>query len=361
MPRPSTSSACSGRRPQPATPRQPSRRSPRTAFWAHRLLQQLGRAPMHRELGLELLDPTSRCAQLLALARAQPRQLAAIDQLLTPPAVDRLIADLEQARNLGDCLTAATRSSARRRNSAGYPFRAIRDLPNHRRGRPTLETGPYGTGSTAIQVASWSIDRLLSAAVAHAPPRPAGGRESNRAGSRRFAVEATNLSAGLRAAGSPVRVVLAPVCLGKVEDFGQILPAEPSFRVDAEALSGRMRLRRGRVVAGYEETGAGLLSADRHVRELAGCFGRAHRWSATRPGRRGQAHPAKSSVRDFCHIPFGHSLEDELGILGAHDANVRRFEKSHPAPAAPAANASSPIVLLRGSGATASLIAGLHA
>jgi hypothetical protein len=38
---------------------------------------------------------------------------------------------------------------------------------------------------------NWSIvDRPPAAAVAHAPPRPAGGRESNRAGSRRFAVEA---------------------------------------------------------------------------------------------------------------------------------------------------------------------------
>jgi hypothetical protein len=50
-----------------------------------------------------------------------------------------------------------------------------------------------------------------------------------------------------RTAGSRARVVLAPVRLGKVEDFGQTLPAESSFRVDAEALSGRMRLRRGRV------------------------------------------------------------------------------------------------------------------
>src|SRR6266508_5495784 len=103
---------------------------------------------MHRELGLELLDPTSRCAQLLALARAQPRQLAAIDQLLTPPAVDRLIADLEQERNLGDCLTRRDQIERPPTELRRIPLRAIRDLPNHRRGRPTLETGLYGTGST---------------------------------------------------------------------------------------------------------------------------------------------------------------------------------------------------------------------
>src|SRR6266850_1420929 len=99
-----------------------------------------------------------------------------------------------------------------------------------------------------------------------------------------------------RSAGSHVRVVLAPVRLGKVEDLAQILPAQPSFRIDAEALSGRMRLRRGRVVAGDEEAGAGLLSADRHVRELAGLFGSVHWWSATRPGRRGQAQPPRASL-----------------------------------------------------------------
>ena len=117
----------------------------------------------------------------------------------------------------------------------------------------------------------------------------AGGGPTGRAGG-----EQAGKRPQLLPAGSRVRVVLAPVRLGKVEDFGQILPAEPSFRVDAEALSGRMRLRRGRVVAGYEEAGAGLLSADRHVRELAGFFGRVRWSSATRSGRRGQAHPAKS-------------------------------------------------------------------
>lgn len=30
-------------------------------------------------------------------------------------------------------------------------------------------------------------------------------------------------------------------------------------------------------------------------------------------------------LHDLCHIPFGHSIEDDLGILTAHDANLDRF------------------------------------
>ena len=32
-------------------------------------------------------------------------------------------------------------------------------------------------------------------------------------------------------------------------------------------------------------------------------------------------------LHDFCHIPFGHSIEDDLGILPAHDKNQERFRK----------------------------------
>lgn len=31
-------------------------------------------------------------------------------------------------------------------------------------------------------------------------------------------------------------------------------------------------------------------------------------------------------LHDLCHVPFGHSIEDELGILDAHDKNVARFK-----------------------------------
>jgi hypothetical protein len=81
---------------------------------------------MHLRLRLELTDPPASLPQFLSLRRAQPRQLAPIDQLLPPPAVDRLVTDLEPSRT---GLPAATRSSACRRNSAGYPFRAMNDLP----------------------------------------------------------------------------------------------------------------------------------------------------------------------------------------------------------------------------------------
>lgn len=31
-------------------------------------------------------------------------------------------------------------------------------------------------------------------------------------------------------------------------------------------------------------------------------------------------------LHDMCHVPFGHSIEDDLGILEAHDKNERRYE-----------------------------------
>jgi HD superfamily phosphohydrolase len=32
-------------------------------------------------------------------------------------------------------------------------------------------------------------------------------------------------------------------------------------------------------------------------------------------------------LHDFCHVPYGHSIEDDLGILKAHDKNRERFER----------------------------------
>ena len=48
-------------------------RSLRTAFWAHRLLQQLRSPAVHRDLRLELPNPPFRSAQLLTLHGAQTR------------------------------------------------------------------------------------------------------------------------------------------------------------------------------------------------------------------------------------------------------------------------------------------------
>lgn len=35
-------------------------------------------------------------------------------------------------------------------------------------------------------------------------------------------------------------------------------------------------------------------------------------------------------VHDLCHIPFGHTLEDDLGILDSHDENHRRYDSLWP-------------------------------
>ena len=75
--------------------------------------------PVHLQLGLQRPDPQPGRLQLLQLRRSETRRLAPIDLLLPPPRVDRLVADLQQPRDLRDRLPAATRSSARRRNSAG--------------------------------------------------------------------------------------------------------------------------------------------------------------------------------------------------------------------------------------------------
>lgn len=32
-------------------------------------------------------------------------------------------------------------------------------------------------------------------------------------------------------------------------------------------------------------------------------------------------------LHDLCHVPFGHSVEDDLGILESHDRNIPRFER----------------------------------
>jgi HD superfamily phosphohydrolase len=32
-------------------------------------------------------------------------------------------------------------------------------------------------------------------------------------------------------------------------------------------------------------------------------------------------------LHDMCHVPFGHTIEDDLGVLDAHDYNLERFER----------------------------------
>src|SRR5579883_3100362 len=99
---------------------------------------------MHLQLRLELLDPPASRPQLLPLLRAQPRQLAPINQLLPPPAIDRLVADLQQPRDL-------PHRPPGRDQIQRPPTKLSRiPLPTHTtssRGRPSLETGPHGTGA----------------------------------------------------------------------------------------------------------------------------------------------------------------------------------------------------------------------
>jgi uncharacterized protein len=32
-------------------------------------------------------------------------------------------------------------------------------------------------------------------------------------------------------------------------------------------------------------------------------------------------------LHDLCHVPLGHTIEDDLGVLKSHDANTERFER----------------------------------
>src|SRR5665811_836098 len=75
-----------------------SLRSPRTAFWVHHLcLQPFIGTARHREFSLELSDPPLHRHQLCDLVGGQPRSLAGVDQHLTAPLVDRLVAHAEIA------------------------------------------------------------------------------------------------------------------------------------------------------------------------------------------------------------------------------------------------------------------------
>jgi hypothetical protein len=56
--------------------------------------------PKRVKVSLQLADPTPRRSQILTLGPAQPWKLTAVDLLLTPPRVDRLVAHLEQPCDL---------------------------------------------------------------------------------------------------------------------------------------------------------------------------------------------------------------------------------------------------------------------
>src|ERR1035437_8911929 len=98
IPRPRARGRRAGRRSLP----RPSLRSPRSAFWAAALREELRCPAVDLELGLEFADPPLGGGQLVALDRRQPGDEPSVNLLLAPPGVDRLIADTEIAGNIGD-------------------------------------------------------------------------------------------------------------------------------------------------------------------------------------------------------------------------------------------------------------------
>ena len=66
------------------------------------LLQQLGRAAMHGELRFQFADAPLRGGQFGPFQRAQARLHTAVDALLAAPPVDRLLADAQVSREVGD-------------------------------------------------------------------------------------------------------------------------------------------------------------------------------------------------------------------------------------------------------------------
>jgi len=79
----------------------PSPRWPHTAFWGHHLAEQFGGLPVDRQFGLQLSDPPPRRNQLSLVPAGDPGHLPAAGQVLPPPRIDHLRADLQVIRDLG--------------------------------------------------------------------------------------------------------------------------------------------------------------------------------------------------------------------------------------------------------------------
>ena len=105
-----------------------------------------------------------RAAASSSRSLAQPRQLTTVDLLLPPPAVDRLIADLEQPRHLRDRLAGRDQIQRPPAELRRIPLRPSRP-PDHLVGRPSLETGPHGTGATALSRSRAGADGFVVAVL----------------------------------------------------------------------------------------------------------------------------------------------------------------------------------------------------
>jgi hypothetical protein len=68
----------------------------------HHIAEQLRGPAVNRQLVLQLGDPLPRRHQLGVISAGDARHLAAVDQLLPPPRVNHLRADLQVIRDLSD-------------------------------------------------------------------------------------------------------------------------------------------------------------------------------------------------------------------------------------------------------------------
>src|SRR5690349_11840666 len=109
---------------------------------------------MDRQLRLELDDAPARRGQLGQLRRRYPRQLATIDLVLPPPAVDRLVGDLEQPSHVLDRPAGAHQLQRAAAELRRVPLRH-HDLPIYPPGRPeSRKPTPRNRGRTTCGL-SW--------------------------------------------------------------------------------------------------------------------------------------------------------------------------------------------------------------
>jgi hypothetical protein len=78
----------------------PGPRAAPARLWGHHIAEQLRGPAVDRQLSFQLGDPLARRDQLRMAAADDPGQLAAVDQLLPTPVVDRLLADFKVVRDL---------------------------------------------------------------------------------------------------------------------------------------------------------------------------------------------------------------------------------------------------------------------
>src|SRR5450759_2959567 len=91
-----------GRRVGRGDPRWPSLRLPRTAFWVAVLREELGSPAVDGQFGLEFADAPLGRRKFLTLCGGQAGDESAVDVLLPPPGVYRLIADPKVASQIDD-------------------------------------------------------------------------------------------------------------------------------------------------------------------------------------------------------------------------------------------------------------------